>query len=72
MLALWRGEEMNFKLGQKVRHIESGRDFYVVGIKHLQWHDGGHKTMLIVHEDKSSPTSKGYRVWPFHVELIKK
>ena len=58
-----------YKIGQKVRHGLTGRDFYIVGIK--TGSIGYAKTKLIVHENKNEPSRKGFTMWPCHCEVLK-
>ena len=60
-----------YKIGQKVRHALTGRDFYIVGIKTSNYSMTGlSEARLIVHENKSEPSRNGYVLWPCHVEVI--
>ena len=60
-----------YKIGQKVRHALTGRDFYIVGIKTSNYSVTGlSEARLIVHENKSEPSRNGYVLWPCHVEVI--
>lgn len=60
-----------YKIGQKVRHGLTGRDFYIVGIKTSSFQMTGlTEARLIVHENKSEPSRNGYPLWPCHVEVI--
>ena len=60
-----------YKIGQKVRHSLTGRDFYIVGIKTSSYPMTGlSEARLIVHENKSEPSRNGYVLWPCHVEVI--
>ena len=60
-----------YKIGQKVRHRLSGRDFHIVGIKTSDpMMTGLREARLIVHENKNEPSRNGYVLWPCHVELV--
>jgi len=47
-----------YKIGQRVRHGLTGRDFYIVGIKTCLI--GYAETKLIVHENKNEPSRNGF------------
>ena len=60
-----------YKIGQKIRHGLSGRDFYIIGIKTSNPQMCGIKeARLIVHENKNEPSRNGYAMWPCHCEVI--
>ena len=58
-----------YKIGQKVKHIQSGRDFYIIGIK-TDSGFGLSETKLVIHSEKNKPSRHGYTVWPIHIEVI--
>lgn len=61
-----------YKIGQKVRHGLTGRDFYIVGIKTSSFQLSGlTETRLVVHENKNEPSRNGFTMWPCHCEVIK-
>lgn len=58
-----------YKIGQKVRHIETGRDFYIVGIKTSNtW--GFQETKLLIHDERGKPSRHGYSIYPIHIEVL--
>ena len=57
-----------YRIGQRVRHGSTGRDFYIVGIKTYSFGYSG--TQLIVHENRNEPSRNGFTMWPFHCEVI--
>lgn len=60
-----------YKIGQKVRHIGTGLDYFVIGIKTSSLGMTSlNEARLIVYEDKNQPSRNGKVVWPCHVELI--
>ena len=60
-----------YKIGQKVRHSLTGRDFYIIGIKTSSYSMTGlSEARLVVHENKSEPSRNGYVLLPCHVEVI--
>lgn len=61
-----------YKIGQKVRHIKSGQDFYIVGIKTSDYSSTGFsEARLIIHENKNEPSRNGKTGWPCHFEVLK-
>lgn len=60
-----------YKIGQKVRHKLSGRDFYIIGIKTSSYAMTGlSEARLIVHENKNAPSRSGLVMWPCHCKVI--
>lgn len=57
-----------YKIGQKVRHDLSGREFYIIGIKTASMLT--RETKLIVHENKNTPSRNGLTMWPCHCTVI--
>ena len=60
-----------YKIGQKVRHDLSGREFYIIGIKTSSYlMTGLSEARLIVHENRDTPSRKGLTMWPCHCKVI--
>lgn len=61
-----------FKIGQKVRHIRTGEDFFIIGIKssfYCSLSDTP-KQNLLIHKDKDQPSRKGFLVRPSECEVV--
>lgn len=57
-----------YKIGQKVRHIKSGQDYFIVGIKSYVFPFNG--TSLLLHENKKAPSRLGMYASPIQVEVL--
>ena len=60
-----------YKIGQKVKSIKNGQEYYIVGIKGKSIRDYElDNTMLIVHFEKDKPSRFGFAVRPCQVEVV--
>lgn len=57
-----------YKIGQKVRVLKTGIDFYIVGIKSYAFPFSG--TNLLLHENKNAPSRLGFYKSPSQVEVV--
>lgn len=57
-----------YKIGQKVRVLKTGIDFYIVGIKSYVFPCNG--TSLLLHENKNAPSRLGFYKSPSQVEVV--
>lgn len=57
-----------YKIGQKVRVLETGINFYIIGIKSYVFPCNG--TNLLLHESKNAPSRLGFYKSPSQVEAI--
>jgi len=58
-----------YKIGQKVRSITNGQEYFIVGIKTTDvFFDP--KTQLIVHTSPDKPSRFGFPVYPSQVERV--
>ena len=65
------GTSHQYKIGQKVKSIKNGQEYYIVGIKGKSIRDYElDNTMLIVHFEKDKPSRFGFAVRPCQVEVV--
>ena len=65
------GTGHQYKIGQKVKSIKNGQEYYIVGIKGKSIRDYElDNTMLIVHFEKDKPSRFGFAVRPCQVEVV--
>ena len=65
------GTSHQYKIGQKVKSIKNGQEYYIVGIKGKSIRDCElDNTMLIVHFEKDKPSRVGFAVRPCQVEGV--
>lgn len=57
-----------YKIGQKVRSVTNGQEYFIVGIKTAGLF--ALETQLIVHTDSNKPSRFGFPVYPSQVERI--
>ena len=65
------GTSHQYKIGQKVKSIKNGQEYYIVGVKGKSIRDYElDNTMLIVHFEKDKPSRFGFAVRPCQVEVV--
>lgn len=55
-----------YKIGQQVIHEPTNGIYYIIGMQ------GNRHFMLIIHQEKDTPSRKGYKVHPSEVTVIGK
>lgn len=61
-----------YKIGQQVIHEPTNGIYYIVGMQGNSLHAMHRHFMLIIHQEKDTPSRKGYKVHPSEVTVIGK
>ena len=64
------GTSHQYKIGQKVKSIKNGQEYYIFGISKSIRDYELDNTMLIVHFEKDKPSRFGFAARPCQVEVV--